>query len=107
MSDNGYIPEIGDYVEIIDDGTLRYGSGESGECVGHIEGTAIIRMSYGLGCFYPKVLRRARTERERLALMLWRQIFKSSGADDDQILNFGRGIDGVFDCIDSGWKPKE
>ena len=34
-----------------------YGAGEDGEVIAHIENTAVIRMSYGLGCFTAKHLR--------------------------------------------------
>ncbi len=54
----GQLPPIGAYAEVIDTNTsLNYGHGESGEVVAHVENTAVIRMSYGLGCFTAKHLR--------------------------------------------------
>lgn len=44
-----------------------------------------------------------KTEREKLAIELWRTIFHRSTADDKAILESGRGIEGVFNAIDSGW----
>lgn len=50
------MPPIGSHVVVVDDGTLRYGQGESGEVLAHVDGAAVIRMSYGLGCFLPRCL---------------------------------------------------
>lgn len=51
------LPPIGTHVVVCDDGSLVYGHGESGEVLAHVDGTAVIRMSYGLGCFLPRCLR--------------------------------------------------
>lgn len=51
------LPPIGSNVVVYDDGSLVYGQGESGEVLAHVEGCAVIRMSYGLGCFLPRCLR--------------------------------------------------
>lgn len=51
------IPPVGTHVVVHDDGSLIYGHGESGEVLAHVEGCAVIRMSYGLGCFLPRCLR--------------------------------------------------
>lgn len=51
------LPPIGTHVVVHDDGSLVYGQGESGEVLAHVEGCAVIRMSYGLGCFLPRCLR--------------------------------------------------
>ena len=60
------LPPIGMHCEIVDpDGVLMYGQGESGEVISHVENTAVIRMSYGLGCFEARFLRPLRTEAER------------------------------------------
>ena len=57
------LPPVGMHCEIVDpDGALMYGKGESGEVVAHVEDTAVIRMSYGLGCFEARCLRPARSE---------------------------------------------
>lgn len=60
------LPPVGMHCEIVDpDGVLMYGQGESGEVISHVENTAVIRMSYGLGCFEAKFLRPLRSEAER------------------------------------------
>lgn len=60
------LPPVGCFCEITDpDGMLVYGQGESGEVIAHVENTAVIRMSYGLGCFEARFLRPIRTEAER------------------------------------------
>ncbi len=51
------LPPIGSHVVVHDDGSLMYGQGESGEVLAHVDGCAVIRMSYGLGCFLPRCLR--------------------------------------------------
>lgn len=52
------LPPIGMFVHIHDpDGIMMYGHGESGEVIAHVENTAVVRMSYGLGCFTAKHLR--------------------------------------------------
>lgn len=52
------LPPVGMHVHIVDpEGVLMYGLGESGEVIAHVEDTAVVRMSYGLGCFTAKHLR--------------------------------------------------
>lgn len=51
------LPPVGTHVIVYDDGSLVYGQGESGEVLAHVDGCAVIRMSYGLGCFLPRCLR--------------------------------------------------
>lgn len=51
------LPPVGTYVVVHDDGSLMYGHSESGEVLAHVDGCAVIRMSYGLGCFLPRCLR--------------------------------------------------
>lgn len=59
------LPPVGMHCKIVDhDGVLMYGQGESGEVIAHVENTAVIRMSYGLGCFEAQYLRPIRTEAE-------------------------------------------
>lgn len=59
------LPPVGMHCKIVDhDGVLMYGQGESGEVIAHVENTAVIRMSYGLGCFEARYLRPIRTEAE-------------------------------------------
>lgn len=60
------LPPVGMHCEIVDpDGVLMYGQGESGEVIAHVENTAVIRMSYGLGCFEARFLRPSHSETER------------------------------------------
>ena len=60
------LPPVGMHCEIVDpDGVLMYGQGESGEVIAHVENTAVIRMSYGLGCFEARFLRPARSEADK------------------------------------------
>lgn len=60
------LPPIGMHCEIVDpDGVLMYGRGESGEVISHVENTAVIRMSYGLGCFEARFLRPLRSEADK------------------------------------------
>lgn len=72
------LPPIGTHVVVCDDGSLVYGHGESGEVLAHVDGTAVIRMSYGLGCFLPRCLRTpeqiAAEEREQDAQALFELI---------------------------------
>lgn len=60
------LPPVGMHCEIVDPyGVLMYGQGESGEVIAHVENTAVIRMSYGLGCFEARFLRPTHSEAER------------------------------------------
>lgn len=60
------LPPVGMHCEIVDpDGVLMYGQGESGEVIAHVENTAVIRMSYGLGCFEARFLRPASSEADK------------------------------------------
>lgn len=62
---NGELPPVGAFVDVVGD-SLIYGQGESNcEVIAHVENTAVIRMSYGLGCFEPGAIIPARTEREK------------------------------------------
>ena len=62
---NSDLPPIGSIVDIIERGDLMYGHGETNcEVVGHFEDSAIVRMSYGLGCFSAPVLKLRTTEAE-------------------------------------------
>lgn len=62
---NGELPPVGVFVDVAGDG-LFYGQGESScEVIAHVENTAVIRMSYGLGCFESGAIIPARTERDK------------------------------------------
>ncbi|MBD1590284.1 hypothetical protein [Pseudomonas typographi] len=69
--DSQGLPPVGEHVHIYDpEGVLMYGAGEDGEVIAYIEDTAVVRMSYGLGCFTAKHLRTAeqiaKEEREKV-----------------------------------------
>lgn len=55
------LPPIGTLVRISDDGSLYYGKNESGEVIAHVEDCAVVRMSYGLGCFTARYLEPIKT----------------------------------------------
>ena len=60
------LPPVGMHCKIVDhDCVLMYGQGESGEVIAHVENTAVIRMSYGLGCFEARFLKPVSSEAER------------------------------------------
>lgn len=62
---NGELPPVGAFVDVVGD-SLIYGQGESNcEVIAHVENTAVIRMSYGLGCFESGAIIPARTERDK------------------------------------------
>lgn len=59
------LPPVGAFVDVT--GDVQYGSGETNcEVVAHVEDCAVIRMSYGLGCFESRALSPAKNERERV-----------------------------------------
>lgn len=55
------LPPVGCMVRVIDSVIVRYGANEEGPVVAHVEDCAVVRMSYGLGCFTPAVLQPIRT----------------------------------------------
>ena len=62
---NGELPPVGAFVDVVGD-SLICGQGESNcEVIAHVENTAVIRMSYGLGCFESGAIIPARTDREK------------------------------------------
>lgn len=62
--EHGELPPVGCVVDVTGD-DVAYGYGESDcEVLAHVEDCAVIRMSFGLGCFVAKVLSPSRTERE-------------------------------------------
>ncbi|MFM5495476.1 hypothetical protein ACET9I_02720 [Aeromonas veronii] len=63
--DRGELPPVGEFVDVEGE-NLVYGNGELNcEVIAHVEDTAVIRMSYGLGCFQKHVLSPSRTERDK------------------------------------------
>lgn len=63
--ERGELPPVGSHVDVV--GEVQYGAGEEDcEVVAHVENCAVIRISYGLGCFAPHVLRPTRSERDKV-----------------------------------------
>ncbi|HHO2159664.1 TPA: hypothetical protein ACRTNB_001868 [Aeromonas hydrophila] len=63
--ERGELPQVGEFVDVEGE-DLVYGDGELNcEVIAHVEDTAVIRMSYGLGCFQKHVLSPSRTERDK------------------------------------------
>ena len=60
----GELPPVGAFVDVV--GEVRYGAGESNcEVIAHVENCAVIRMSWGLGCFENHCLKPAKSERDK------------------------------------------
>lgn len=61
--ERGELPPVGAFVDVT--GVVVYGDGEKGcEVIAHVENCAVIRMSWGLGCFVAGALSPHRTERD-------------------------------------------
>lgn len=74
--ESGELPPIGEFVDVGGE-DLVYGDGELNcEVIAHVEDTAVIRMSYGLGCFQKHVLSPSRTERDKAV----KAMMKDAGA---------------------------
>lgn len=59
--ESGELPPVGVFVDVT--GDVAYGEGEKGcEVIAHVEDCAVIRMSWGLGCFVGRSLSPHRTE---------------------------------------------
>lgn len=94
------LPPVGCFCEITDpNGMLVYGQGESGEVIAHVENTAVIRMSYGLGCFEAGFLRPLRTEAERKREDVRKAIYAAMNIIDGDI------ADAIYDAIAAGKIP--
>lgn len=79
--ERGELPPVGEFVDVEGE-DLVYGNGELNcEVIAHVEDTAVIRMSYGLGCFQKHVLSPSRTERDK-AINDMRQHFPYPGSLD-------------------------
>lgn len=104
------LPPIGMHVVVHDDGSLVYGRGESGEVIAHVDGCAVIRMSYGLGCFLPRCLRTpeqiAAEEREKAACELYCTINWHGGVPEWKNQTESRKQD-YFKAIDAGYRKQE
>lgn len=60
----GELPPVGSFVDVV--GEVQYGAKETNcEVIAHVENCAVIRMTWGLGCFESRVLRPAKSEREK------------------------------------------
>ncbi|EOW9134642.1 hypothetical protein C5946_01075 [Cronobacter sakazakii] len=94
------LPPVGCECEVVDiDGMLMYGQGESGKVVAHVENTAVIRMSYGLGCFESRFLRPIRSEADKKRAAVVTALAKAGGDVD---FEYGRKtIDGELSS--PGW----
>lgn len=99
------LPPVGMHCKIVDhDGVLMYGQGESGEVIAHVENTAVIRMSYGLGCFEARYLRPIRTEADKK-----RDAFINAVPDDMRTipcdLSLRDEVAVIYDAIAAGKIP--
>lgn len=99
------LPPVGMHCKIVDhDGVLMYGQGESGEVVAHVENTAVIRMSYGLGCFEARYLRPIRSEAERkrdIAVKVIKGLLMFDYGDDPRV----NDATFIYDAIAAGKIP--
>lgn len=60
----GELPPAGTFVDVV--GFVVYGIGEKNcEVIAHVENCAVIRMSYGLGCFQAECLKPSMTDKEK------------------------------------------
>ena len=94
------LPPVGCFCEVEDvHGMLVYGHVESGEVIAHVENTAVIRMSYGLGCFEAVFLRPIRTESERKRDEVRKAMYAAMNIIDGDI------ADAIYDAIAAGEIP--
>nr|UVX34071.1 MAG: hypothetical protein [Bacteriophage sp.] len=97
------LPPVGMHCEIVDpDGVLMYGQGESGEVIAHVENTAVIRMSYGLGCFEARFLRPPHSEAERKRDAAIEAMQKEADEGDNWIYS---EYEIIYDAIAAGKIP--
>lgn len=97
------LPPVGCFCEVEDrDGMLVYGHGESGEVIAHVENTAVIRMSYGLGCFEAGFLRPLRTEAERKRDAVVEQMIKIATIHTTKSLGLDLALNSIYSAIAAG-----
>lgn len=97
------LPPFGCFCEVEDlDGMLVYGQGESGEVIAHVENTAVIRMSYGLGCFEARFLRPLRTEAERKRDAVVEQMIKIATIYTTKSLSLDLALNSIYNAIAAG-----
>ena len=99
------LPPIGCEVCVVDNGSLRYGVGEQGPVVARVEDCAVVRMSYGLGCFESSVLSPIRTPEqiakdEREAAI--KEMLEDAGRPDT-----AKTRDQAQMLYDAGWRKVE
>ena len=100
------LPPVGYFCEVEDhDGMLVYGQGESGEVIAHVENTAVIRMSYGLGCFEAGFLRPLRTEAERKRDAVVEQMIKIATIYTTKSLSLELALNSIYNAIAAGEIP--
>lgn len=101
-----YLPPVGCFCEITGpDGMLIYGHGEAGEVIAHVENTAVIRMSYGLGCFEAGFLRPLRTEAERKRDAVVEQMIKIATIYTTKSLSLDLALNSIYNSIAAGEIP--
>ncbi|WP_223699759.1 hypothetical protein [Pseudomonas aeruginosa] len=96
------LPPLGVRVTIFDDGDLVYGHGELGEVIAHVEDCAVIRMSYGLGCFTAKNMRtneQIAAEQRRKDIIELANVIRDAGDGNDYVL--------AEALYNSGYRKKE
>lgn len=97
------LPPVGMHCEIVDpDGVLMYGQGESGEVIAHVENTAVIRMSYGLGCFEARFLRPLQGEADKKRDSAVEAMQKEADEGDNWIYS---EYEIIYDAIAAGKIP--
>ena len=97
------LPPVGCFCEITDqDGMLVYGQGESGKVIAHVENTAVIRMSYGLGCFEARFLHPLRTESERKRDAAVEQMIKIATIYTTKSLSLDLALNSIYNAIAAG-----
>lgn len=100
------LPPVGCFCEVeYLDGMLVYGQGESGEVVAHVENTAVIRMSYGLGCFEAGFIRPLRTEAERKRDKAIEEMIKIATIYTTKSLSLDLALNSIYNAIESGEIP--
>ena len=97
------LPPVGCFCEVEDlDGMLVYGQGESGEVIAHVENTAVIRMSYGLGCFEARFLRPLCTKAERKRDAVVEQMIKIATIYTTKSLSLDLALNSIYNAIAAG-----
>lgn len=100
------LPPVGCFCEVEDrDGMLVYGHGESGEVIARVENTAVIRMSYGLGCFEAGFLRPIRSEAEWKRDAAIEEMIKIATIYTTKSLSLGLALNSIYNAIAAGEIP--